>query len=153
MSYSIKVLTIIMLAGVFVLSGCDQPSNRMERDETSVIEANRDMENAISDMHAELSTYRVETENRIVGYNQTMEEIKQKIVNETDLEVRQTLERKLSEIEDTRRELKLDIDNYRVSDRENWVDFKDSFSNRMDELGNSLENFFTTSGSTTTTTN
>lgn len=151
MTYSIKVLTIITLTGVFILSGCDQPSNRMERAETSVIEANRDLENANSDMNAELSTYRVETENRIVGYNQTIEEIKQKIVNETDLEVKQTLERKLSEIEDTRRELKLDMDNYRVSDRENWDEFKDSFSNRMDELGNSLENFFTTSSSTTTT--
>lgn len=151
MKYSIGILTTVTLFAAFVLSGCDSPSNKMEKAETSVIEANRDLEIATSEVEAELRIYRAEIDDQIIEHKRTISEIKQKIENESDSEVRDRLETKLEEYEATHGELKREMDNYKVSGREDWDDFKDSFSNRMDHLGNALKDFFSTSSTASTT--
>lgn len=153
MKYSIGILTTVALFAAFILSGCDRPSNKMEDAETSVIEANRDLEIATSEVKAELQIYRAENANRMVEYNRTIEEIKQKINNESDSEVRARHETKLERYEANHRDLKHEMDNYKVSGRENWDDFKDSFSDRMDDLGDSLNDFFSTASTTTSSRN
>lgn len=145
MKYSTIIVTTITLIAAIALSGCDNsPSDRMENAETSQIEANRDMEMAKSEVEAELRIYRAENEDRIVEYNRAIGDIKQRINNETDSEVRAELENKLEEHEATHRDLKREMDNYQVSGRENWDTFKNSFSNKMDDLGDSLNDFFST---------
>lgn len=151
MKYPIIILTAVTLIAAFILSGCDSPSNRMENAETSVIEADRDLEIAKSEVDAELRIYRAENEDRIVEFNRTISEIKQEIENESDAEVRAELEEKLDEVEASHLELKREMDNYIASGRDNWDEFKDSFSDRMDDLGDSLENFFLTPNTTTST--
>lgn len=153
MKYSIGILTIVTLFAAFILSGCDSPSNKMEDAEISVIEAERDLEIATSEVVAEVRKYRAENADRIMEYNRTISEIKQKINNESDSEVRAIHETKLDGYEATHRELKREMDNYNPSGRENWDDFQDSFSNRMDDLGDSLNDFFSTSGTTTSNIN
>ena len=144
MKYSIGILTTVLLMATFMLSACDSSSKKMDEAETSVIEANRDLKIAKSEVEAELQIYRVKNADRIMEFNRTISEIKQKIENESDLDVKNKLGKKLDEYEETHRELKREINNYQASGRENWDDFKDSFSNRMDDLGNSLKNFFST---------
>lgn len=151
MKYSIGILTTVTLFAAFVLSGCDSPSNKMEKAETSVIEANRDLEIATSEVEAELEMYRAENADRLIEFNRTISKIKQQIKNESDKEVRDRLETKLDGYEATQRELKREMANYKVSGRENWDVFKDSFSNRMDDLGNSLKDFFSTSSTASST--
>ena len=149
MKYSIGILTTITLIAALVLSGCDNQSNKMQDAETSVIESNRDMEIAKSEVEAELKIYRTENAELIMEHNKTISEIKQKINNESDPEVRARLETRLNEKEAKHRELKREIDNYRVSDNENWNNFKDSFSSKMDDFGDSLDNFFSSSRTAT----
>ncbi len=146
------VATITLFAGIFLM-GCDRPSNEMENAEISVIEADRDLEIAKSKVEAEIKMYRAENDDLIMEYNRTISEIKRKINNETDAETKVRLEKKLTEHEATHRELKREMDNYKASDRENWDDFKDSFSSRMNDLGDSLDDFFSTSGITATSRN
>lgn len=148
MKYSIGILTSITLIAAFVLSGCDSPSNQMESSDNSAIEADRDLEMAENEVDAEIQVYRTENENRMREYHRTIEEIKQKISNESDAEVRDRLETKLAEYEEDHRELTQEMENYRSSGRENWDDFKDGFSDSMDDLGDSLENFFSESSTT-----
>lgn len=148
MKYSIGILTTVTLIAAFMLSACDSSSKKMDEAETSVIEANRDLEIAKSEVKAELQIYRTENEEIIKKYNRTISEIKQKIENESDLEVRERLETKLNKLEESHRELEREMDNYQASGRENWDDFKDSFSSRMDDLGDSLENFFSNPSAT-----
>jgi F0F1-type ATP synthase membrane subunit b/b' len=142
------VLIPVVLIAAFVLSGCDSPSKKMEKAETSVIEAKRDLEIATSEVEAELSLYRAENADRIMEYNRTISGIKKKIENESDKEVKEKLKMKLDEYETTHNDLKREINNYKASGKESWDDFKDSFSSRMDDLGNSLDNFFSTTGAT-----
>ena len=152
----IGILTTVTLIAAFILSGCDRPSDRSDRvedAEVSVIEAERDLEIATSEVEAEVRIYRAENSDRIMEYNRTIGDIKQRINNETDSEVKARYETKLDGYEETHRELKREMDNYSASGRENWNDFKDSFSNRMDDLGDSLDDFFSTSGATTSSRN
>lgn len=148
MKYSIGILTTITLITAFVLSACDNRPNKVEKAEASVIEAERDLEIAKSEVEAELRLYRAENEELIKEYNRTIYDIKQKIENESDLEVREKLQSKLDKLEKSHRALKREMDNYQVSGKENWDEFKESFSDRMDELGNSLEAFFSTPATT-----
>lgn len=151
MKYPIGILTTVILVAAFALSGCDSPSNKMEDAETSVIEANRDLEIATSEVEAELSIYRAEVSDRIMEFNRTISGIKQKIENESDMDVRVNLEKELNGLEVTHRELKREMDNYKASGRENWDDFKDSYSNRMDDLGDSLKDLFLNTSTTLST--
>jgi len=151
MNYSIGVLTTVTLLAAFVYSGCDSQSDKRERTESTAIEANRDMEIAASEIEAEFRIYRIENENRLKEYERAIEEIKQEINNEPDREVKDRLESKLEEIEENHSGLKSDMDDYEVSESENWEDFKDSFSNKMDDLGDSLEEFFSSSSSISST--
>ncbi len=156
MKYSTGILTTITLIAALVLSGCDGQSNRdnrMENAETSVIESERDMQVARAEVEADYRIFKTENEDRLVENNRTIEEIKERINNGTDSEVRERHEVKLQEYEVKQRELKREMDNYNVSGRENWNSFKNSFSNRMDDLGDSLDNFFSSSNTTTTSRN
>jgi len=156
MKHSTGILTTITLIAVLVFTGCDRPSNQsnqMENAETSVIESNRDLEIAKAEVEAEYRIYRTKNADRMTENNRTIEDIKEKISNEPDSEVRARHENRLQEYEVKQRELNREMDNYRVSGRESWNSFKDSFSNRMDDLGDSLDNFFSTSGTTTTSRN
>ncbi|MAO64122.1 MAG: hypothetical protein CL666_03915 [Balneola sp.] len=121
----------------------------MENAKTSVIEADRDLAIAKSEVEAEIRIYRVRHEEQVKEYNRTISTIKQKIKNESDSEIRVDLENQLDEYEDSLSTLKREMDNYKASGRDNWDEFKDSFSNRMDNLGNSLENFFSPPNTTT----
>ena len=117
----------------------------MERAETSAIEAERDVEIARSEVEAEYRIFKTENESRLAEHNRTMEEIKQRIDNESDRDVKARLQTRLDEHKADHRELKRDMDSYKVSGRDNWDDFKDSFSDRMDDLGDSLNDFFSSS--------
>lgn len=149
MKYSIIIVSTITLIAAFVLSGCESPSNKMEKAEATVIKAKRDLEIAKSEVEAELRIYRVEHDSQIMEFNRTISEIKQEIKNESDKEVRIKLEKELDEFEVSLRKLEKEMDNYTASGRENWDDFKDSFTSRMDDLGDSLKNFFIPSNTTT----
>lgn len=151
MSYSVVFVTTITLIAAFMLSGCDSPSNKMDKAEVSVIEAERDLKIAKSEVEAELQMYREENAKRITEYNRTISEIEQKIENESDKEVKDRFEIKLDEVEESHHELKREIDNYEASGRENWDDFKDNFTNRMDDLGTSLKDFFSSSDTNSST--
>jgi len=148
MKHSIGILTTITLIAALVLSACDNRSDSMQDAETSVIESNRDMEIAKAEIEAEYRIYKLENENRLDRYNRTIEGLKEDIRNESDQEAKARLETRHNEKVRKHRELKRELDNYNVSGRENWNDFKDSFSSKMDDFGDSLDNFFSTSRTT-----
>lgn len=141
MKKSIIAITTIALLSLFVTISCDRSSDNMERAETSVIEAERDLEIAKSEIEADIRIYRQEIANEIRENNTTIAEIKDKIQNE-EAEVKAAHEVRITELERTNRDLKRQIDNYRVTNRDNWDTFKEEFSSAMDNLGNSLDDFF-----------
>lgn len=153
MRYLIKILTTLTLAGAFFLSGCDSSSNRMDTAETSEMNADHNSEMITSEVQEEVRVYRLENSDRFKEFNRTKSEIEQQIENEPDAEVRDSLQAELDRHEETQNELKREMDNYQASGRDNWDEFKDSFSDRMDDLGNSLNDFFSNRNTNTSSTN
>lgn len=148
MKYSNIVLTTIMMFTVFAMAGCDSSSEKMDDAESSVIEANRDLEIAANEVVEEVRVYRLENAERFRGFNRTTSDIERQIENEPDQEVKDRLESKLEELEETQRELNRELDNFQVSESNNWDEFKDNFSSRMDDLGDSLNDFFAAANTT-----
>jgi septal ring factor EnvC (AmiA/AmiB activator) len=142
MKKSIFVFTTITIMFAFVALSCDRSSDKVERAQTSVIEAEKDLSIAKTEIEADARIYRNEMANEIKKNNTAISNIKQKIQNETS-ETRAAHEVRIAELERTNNDLKRQIDNYRVTNRDNWNTFKNDFSDSMDNLGNSLDNFFT----------
>jgi tRNA G10 N-methylase Trm11 len=140
MKKSLFLITTIALMFAFFVQSCDR-TDKMERAQTDLIEAERDLDIAQTEVAADVRIYRKETANDIRENNLAIADIKKKIQNE-DAERRASLEVRIAELEGTNSDLKREIDNYRVTNRNNWNDFKDQFSSSMDDLGSSLDNFF-----------
>jgi hypothetical protein len=136
----IGIITITLLS-LFLTQACDRASNDVQNAESSVIEAERDLEIAQSEIEADVRIYRQEIANKIRENNIAIADIKEKIQDE-EPEIKAAHEVRIANIERLNSELKREIDNFRVTNRDSWDDFKDQFSDSMDDLGNSLENFF-----------
>jgi tRNA G10 N-methylase Trm11 len=141
MKKSLFLITTITLMFAFFVQSCDRSADNMERAEADLIEAERDLDIAQTEVEADVQIYRQETANDIRENNLAIADIKKKIQDE-DPERRAALEVRIAELEGANSDLKREIDNYRVTNRDNWNDFKDQFSSSMDDLGSSLDNFF-----------
>lgn len=142
MKNTIITITTITIVFAFTALSCDSSPDRMESAQTSVIEAERDVEIAKTEIESEVRIYRLETANDIRKNNLGIIVIKERIENEEG-EAKATYERRIADLERTNDNLKRQIDNYRVTNRDHWNDFKQNFSSSMDNLGNSLDDFFT----------
>ncbi|MDZ7755818.1 hypothetical protein [Rhodohalobacter sp.] len=137
----IPLIIIAAVLSVFVTQGCDKGSNDLELAEVAVIEAERDLEIAQSEIEANIGIFRQEIENKIMENNLTIADIKERIQDE-DAEIKAAYEVRIEKLERTNSEMKRKMDNFRYTSRDNWDDFKDKFSSSMDDLGNSLNDFF-----------
>ena len=155
MKYSSIITTATMLISILVLQSCDRPSNQMDQADTSVVESDRDRDildrdlEITDDMNAEVQDFRNENEEKIMANNRLIAEIREKIRNETDMEVMARHELRLEAFEEANRELKRDMDNYRTSSDDNWSDFKEDYADRMENLSDSLRDFFSAPNTTT----
>lgn len=143
MKKSLFIITTMSLMFTLVAQSCDSSTERLENAETAVIEAERDVDIAQAEIESEIRIYRQEIANDIRENNMVIAEIKEKIEAEEG-DVKATFETKITELEHENDNLKRQIDNYHVSNRNHWNDFKQDFNSNMDNLGNSLVDFFTT---------
>jgi len=141
MKKSLIVIAATALLAVFITQGCDRASEDLQSAETSVIEAERDLEIAQSEIEADIGIYRQEMGDKIKVNNLAIADIKEKIQDE-EAEIKAAHEVRIASLEKTNSEMKRKMDNFRFTNRDNWDDFKDEFSNSMDDLGKSLNDFF-----------
>ena len=148
MNKSIFILTTFAIMFAFIAQSCDSSSNEMQRAETDVIEAERDLEIAKSEIEADVRIYRQEMASEIRENNLEIAEIKKQI-QRGDNDSKAANEVRIAELERTNDSLKREIDNYSVSDRDSWNTFKDQFGSNMNDLSNSLDNFFSRTSTST----
>lgn len=153
MRYLTGILTTLTLLTAIILSGCDSSSNRMDATESAEIEPDRNSEIVSSEVHEEIRVFRLENADRFKEFNLAKSEIEKQIETESDEEVKDRLESKLDEYEEVQSDLDHEIDNFQVLKTDNWDEFKDNFSDKMDDLGKSLNDFFTTAGTNTSSIN
>jgi TolA-binding protein len=144
MKNSIITLTTMALTLVFAIQGCDKPANNVERSETSVIEAQRDLEISKNKLQADIQVYRTEVANDIAENNQKIVDIKREIQTK-EVNSRVAHVQRVEQLERQNNDLKRQLDNYSHTTEQNWSQFKRNFNDSLSDLGDSLDDFFTKS--------
>lgn len=142
MKYSIRSLTIITLIAASALTGCENKSRDMDRANAALVEAEKDLNDAQNDVQAELQRFRADMSERTEEFDNKIRVIKRKIRNESDDEIKDDLEEKLDELENSYDEMKQDIRDFNSSERSDWDRFKEDFTDKMDNIGDSIDDFF-----------
>lgn len=141
MEKSNLLFTSLIIALLSVFMACENSSQKMERAENPVVKSDRDVDMAESEVLAEVKMFRVKTANDIKANFRMIAAI-QDTINTGDESLRENYEDKLEVLDNANREMKRSIDNFTESGRDQWTIFRDEFSDSMDGLENSLDNFF-----------
>lgn len=138
MKKSNLLFTSLIIASLSIFMACENYSQKMERTENPVLKADRDMTESAG--LAEVQTFRFKTSNEIKANFRKIAAI-QDTIDTRDESLRVNYEEKLEALDNANREIKWTIDNFTESGRDEWTIFKDEFSDSMDGLENSLDNF------------
>ncbi len=137
-----KLLFIsLMIASMSVFMACENSTQKTERAETPVMKSDRDMDMTESEVLAEVRKFRFETAKDIKANFRMIAAI-QDTIDTRGESVRENYEDKLEALDNANREMKRSIDNFTESGRDKWTIFREVFSDSMDGLENSLDNFF-----------
>lgn len=141
MKTTLYTATAILFLTAAVLAGCQDSSQKLDRAETSSVEATRDLEIAKSEIQAEIQLFRNEKAGKLAENNRSIAEIRNEIGNH-DVATRAFYETRINELHLKNRELERRLDNYDESLSVNWNNFQRDFNSDMDDLRSSLDNFF-----------
>ena len=126
------------IAGAIVTS-CNTSADRVENAQENVIQANKDLDQANQEYLADIENYRVETASTIAANEQAIADFNAGLEHERKA-VRAEHKKRIAELEQKNREMKMKMDNYKEEGKENWEKFKTEFSHDMDELGKAFKN-------------
>lgn len=131
----------LMIASLSVFMACENSSQKMERAETPAMKSDRDVDMTESEVLAEVRRYRFKTAKDIKANFRMIAAI-QDTIDTRDETIRENYEDKLEALDNANREMKRSIDNFTESREDKWTIFREVFSDSMDGLENSLDNFF-----------
>lgn len=145
---------IFLLASAFViftiLVGCqsegekvDDARMELKTSKDDVIQAKTELSQAIKDSTQEYQYFRMQSELRILQHEKDIAELKLQIAK-TNKTTKSNYEKMIVDLEQKNHLLKENLKTYNEKGKENWEEFKVKFSRNMDDLGNSISNFFTT---------
>jgi hypothetical protein len=131
----------LMIASLSVFMACENASQKMERAESPIMKSDRNVDMTESEVLAEVQIFRLKTSNEIKANFRKIAAIQDTIDTRYE-NLREKYEDKLEVLDNTNREMKRSIDNFKESGRDQWTTFRDEFSDSMDGLANSIDNFF-----------
>lgn len=145
---------IFLLASAFViftiLVGCqsegekvDDARMELQTSKDDVVEARTELTQAIKDSIDDYKSFKQQSELRILQHEKDIAELKLQIAK-TNKTTRNNYDKMIIDLEQKNYLLKENLKTYNEKGKENWEDFKVKFSRNMDDLGNSISNFFTT---------
>lgn len=132
--YSLAALVFVVLA---TLTGCNTPSEKVEKAQENVTEAKTDLDKAEADYTADMEKYRKETDERIAANQKSIDEFNERISKEKK-EARKEYREKIDALNEKNRDMKKRLDDYKGEGNEKWQSFKREFNHDMDELGNAV---------------
>lgn len=136
----LKMSMFAFLITGMLMSCNDSPGEKVEEAEENVLEAQQELEEARQDS-IEYVTYRSESERKLDMNDQKIAELKQR-KRTAAKEIEDQYDRDIEEMERRNKELRDNINNYQSGGRDRWESFKYSFNENMNELENSISNFF-----------
>lgn len=143
MTKSNLLFTSLIIVSLSIFMACENSSQKWETGENPVGESGRDVNMSESEVLAEVQLFRFKTANEIKANFRRIAAI-QDTINIRNDSLRENYEDELEALDNANREMKRSIDNFTESARDEWTIFKNEFSDSMDGLANSLDNFFDT---------
>lgn len=141
MKKSILIVAALVFAGLATFTGCNSPSQKVENAEENVQKANEELAKARQEYLADLESFRKDNAARTLSNEQMIAELKTRVANEKEA-TRVAYLKRISELEQKNLEMKNKMAEYNEDGQENWKSFKTEFNRDMDNLGQSLANFF-----------
>lgn len=130
----------LMVVSLSIFMACEKSPHKMERAGNAVMMSDRDVDMTESEVLAEVRKYRFKTSNEIKANFRKIAAI-QDTIDIRDESVRENYENKLEALDNANREMKRSIDNFIESGSDRWIIFREVYSDSMDGLENSLDNF------------
>jgi len=134
------LVSIAIIASISII-GCNSPSQKVENADANVIQAENDLAQAQDEYADEVANFKIETDEKITINEKTISDIKERMQIE---KASNTAEYKtlISELEQKNSDMKKRMVDYKEDGNDKWQSFKSEFNHDMDELGNSLNDFF-----------
>ena len=146
------IINIIFITAVVVgviLVGCDSSAKKVADAREDVQKANDNMSTAQVDLYQaeqdssyEFQKYKKESEERIRIYEQKIADLKLQIAREKK-DGRSDYNKLVADLEQKNAELRKNLNEYKMDKQNKWEEFKYKFDRNLEDLGNSISNFFT----------
>ncbi len=136
-----RVAAITFAMGM-VLTNCSTPTEKVEKAEANVAEANKDLDKAQEEYLTDIDNCRKATDEKIAANNQSIADFKTRIANEKK-EAKADYNAKIAALEQKNSDMKKKMDDYKADGKENWELFKADFNKGMDDIGQSLKDLTT----------
>ena len=124
-----------MLTAGTMFTACQSSGAKVENARENVEDAKQELNQALNDS---IRQFKKESEEKINAIEKSIAEFKTKIATEKK-ETRVIYEKKLSELEQTNKEMKKKLEEFKDDGQEAWASFKSEFNHDMDELGNAFK--------------
>jgi exonuclease VII large subunit len=126
-----------LISGAF-LTSCNTPSQKVENAQENVAEANQDLAQANKEYLEDMANYRTETAARIAANDESIRQFNARVAQEK-MEAKADYRKKIADLEQKNRDMKLRMDNYKEEGKDKWLIFKAEFSHDMDEMGKAFK--------------
>ena len=136
---SVIAAVALLLSASFI--GCNSPSQKVEQADANVAEAKKDLVQAQNEYAVELSNFKQETDKTISANDKKIYDIRIRMEKDK-MSAKEEYKRLISELEQKNSALKQRMDSYQDESQVKWDLFKTEFNKDMNDLQESLNNFF-----------
>jgi hypothetical protein len=135
------IVSFLMIATSLFI-GCSSPAQRVENAEDNVNAANEELDAANRDYLADMESFRITTNERILLNDQKIAAFKVSIKS-AKREARLDYESRIVLLEQKNNDMRKSLKEYNADGKANWEAFKVEFSHDMDELNSALNSLVT----------
>lgn len=129
----------VICTGILV-TGCNSPSEKIHNAKDNVTEAKNELNEAQEDYAADMLRFKEEMGIKIQENEKTISEINLKI-EQNKATRRADYLTQIALLEQSNKELKLRMTEYKADSKDNWQKFSSEFVRDLDKLGLALKNF------------
>lgn len=122
------------------LISCNTPAEKVENAQTTVQEANKDLDVANKEYLADMKVYRQETADKIAANDKSIADFKLRVAKQKK-DAKADYEKQIADLEQKNTDMRKRLDDYKVDGKEQWEKFKTEFGRDMDELGKAFKGF------------
>lgn len=141
-----KVIFVLAVTSLVIgssVSSCTSSAEKVEDAQENVEDANEALEDANEDYLEDVEEYKIEIAGKIVENEAKIAELKVLVAAEKG-EIKIIHQNKIIELEKTNEALRIKMDSYQGTNKDDWNDFKKEFNHDMDELGKALKDITVT---------